>query len=428
MVRKRENFARRCTLAAIAACALGAAANGAIVHKVAVLTPDQENPPTASGAFGCGVFIIDTDLNTIDFRIAFTGLVAPETAAHIHGAADPGMNAGVIVGLPAGNPKVGTVGYPEAQEGDILDGKSYVNIHSAAFPGGEIRGQIVDLVATLDGGQENPPNASPARGFGLFQIDTTTNTLSYYIAHNLGALETAAHIHGVAGIGQNAGVMHPLPAGNPKVGAWNYPEAQENNILRGMMYVNSHTAAFPGGEIRGQVTPIVFPIDGRQEVPANGSTGAGCGFVSMDEANDRLGYDIRSGGLTAPETAAHIHGYAPPGVNAGVVHPLPAGARKLGAWLYPAGNEVDILAGRTYANIHTAAFPGGEIRGQILFPPLPPPPCAEDLNGDGMVNGADLAILLGGWGPCAGCPGDLDGDGDIDGADLATLLGAWGPC
>lgn len=49
----------------------------------------------------------------------------------------------------------------------------------------------------------------------------------------------------------------------------------------------------------------------------------------------------------------------------------------------------------------------------------------SDLNGDGVVNGADLASLLANWGPCAGCPADFNGDGDVNGADLATLLANW---
>ncbi|MFG0274105.1 MAG: choice-of-anchor tandem repeat NxxGxxAF-containing protein [Phycisphaerales bacterium] len=49
-----------------------------------------------------------------------------------------------------------------------------------------------------------------------------------------------------------------------------------------------------------------------------------------------------------------------------------------------------------------------------------------DLTGDGVVDGADLGLLLGAWGPCAGCPADLNGDGVVDGADLGLLLGAWG--
>jgi len=52
---------------------------------------------------------------------------------------------------------------------------------------------------------------------------------------------------------------------------------------------------------------------------------------------------------------------------------------------------------------------------------------AADLNGDGVVDGADLGTLLGAWGACDGdCPADLNADGVIDGADLGTLLGAWG--
>lgn len=60
-----------------------------------------------------------------------------------------------------------------------------------------------------------------------------------------------------------------------------------------------------------------------------------------------------------------------------------------------------------------------------------PDPCDDvgDLNGDGVINGTDLAILLGAWGPCpsgAPCAEDLDGDGVVGPMDLALLLGSWG--
>ncbi|MFG0275591.1 MAG: endonuclease/exonuclease/phosphatase family protein [Phycisphaerales bacterium] len=54
------------------------------------------------------------------------------------------------------------------------------------------------------------------------------------------------------------------------------------------------------------------------------------------------------------------------------------------------------------------------------------PPCPADLNGDNVVDGADLGLLLGAWGGSG--PADLNGSGTIDGADLGLLLGAWGPC
>ena len=50
----------------------------------------------------------------------------------------------------------------------------------------------------------------------------------------------------------------------------------------------------------------------------------------------------------------------------------------------------------------------------------------EDLNGDGEVNGADLGLLIAGFGSF-GSSGDIDGDGDVDGADLGRLLAKWGP-
>ncbi|MFO0874924.1 MAG: right-handed parallel beta-helix repeat-containing protein [Phycisphaerales bacterium] len=66
----------------------------------------------------------------------------------------------------------------------------------------------------------------------------------------------------------------------------------------------------------------------------------------------------------------------------------------------------------------------------ITFPLVPD--CLAipgDLNNDGHVDGADLGLLLGGWGPCGdcnNCPGDLDGNCTVDGADLGLLLGNWG--
>ncbi|NBQ16103.1 MAG: hypothetical protein EBU31_16205, partial [Proteobacteria bacterium] len=58
---------------------------------------------------------------------------------------------------------------------------------------------------------------------------------------------------------------------------------------------------------------------------------------------------------------------------------------------------------------------------------LGPAACPADLTGNRVVDGADLAALLGAWGACSGsCPADLTGNGVVDGADLAALLGAWG--
>jgi hypothetical protein len=67
----------------------------------------------------------------------------------------------------------------------------------------------------------------------------------------------------------------------------------------------------------------------------------------------------------------------------------------------------------------------------VVGPNVPPPPsCPADLNQDRVVNGADLGLMLGAWGPCPStpCAADLNLDGVVNGADLGLMLGAWGPC
>lgn len=225
--------------------------------------------------------------------------------------------------------------------------------------------------AAIDAAQETPPNGSAGTGTGLFLIDTATNTLFYHIRYSgLGSAESAAHIHGYAPLGVPAGVVHALPGGNPKVGAWTYLEANEASIVGGLTYVNIHTTGFPGGEIRGQVLldsgpNMVALVNGASETPPNGSLGQGIAFCTIDTGANTLSYEIAFGGLGSGESAAHIHGFAAPGVPAGVLHALPAGSPKTGTWNFLETQEANILAGLTYVNIHSTGFPGGEIRGQI---------------------------------------------------------------
>ena len=54
--------------------------------------------------------------------------------------------------------------------------------------------------------------------------------------------------------------------------------------------------------------------------------------------------------------------------------------------------------------------------------------CVGDLNGDGVIDGADLGVQLSAWGPCTGCAADINGSGVVDGVDLGLLLAAWGTC
>ncbi|MCA9283793.1 MAG: S8 family serine peptidase [Phycisphaerales bacterium] len=83
----------------------------------------------------------------------------------------------------------------------------------------------------------------------------------------------------------------------------------------------------------------------------------------------------------------------------------------------------EVQAGEPY-KIRLGGYGGATGAGQMTIA-CTPNGVPGDLNGDGVVDGGDLGILLAQWGPCSGCPADLNGDGSVDGEDLGLLLGYW---
>lgn len=93
---------------------------------------------------GTGTFTYDPATHTLTYNVTYEGLSGPAAAAHIHGPADPGANAPPVVPFAnAASPISGTATLTDAQAADLMAGKYYVNVHTAANRGGEIRGQIV---------------------------------------------------------------------------------------------------------------------------------------------------------------------------------------------------------------------------------------------------------------------------------------------
>lgn len=93
---------------------------------------------------GKGTFKLDPATKVLSYEVSYENLTGPAMAAHIHGPADPGANAPPVVPFPnAVSPITGTATLTDAQVADLTAGKYYVNVHTAANRGGEIRGQIV---------------------------------------------------------------------------------------------------------------------------------------------------------------------------------------------------------------------------------------------------------------------------------------------
>jgi len=136
------------TKAMFAAFALGAAVlliGPASAEKFkATLDAKSEVPPNASTASGTADIDYDPASKKLSWKLTYSGLSGPAMAAHFHGPAEPGKNAGVAVAIPnAGtSPAEGSATLTDAQAADLEAGRYYVNVHTAANPGGEIRGQV----------------------------------------------------------------------------------------------------------------------------------------------------------------------------------------------------------------------------------------------------------------------------------------------
>ena len=108
-------------------------------------------------------------------------------------------------------------------------------------------------------------------------------------------------------------------------------------------------------------------LDGAAEVPPKTTAGTGEAMATLDTATKVLTYTVTYSGLSGAATMGHFHGPAAAGANAGVVVPFasPASPIKGTATLTDA-QIADLEAGKWYANVHTAANPAGEIRGQMI--------------------------------------------------------------
>jgi len=109
------------------------------------MTEAQEVPPHDGKGTGTAVFTIDSTAKTVAWRVNWENLSSNATAAHIHGPAAPGANAGVVINLAPGGIKMpleGQASLTDAQLADLMAGKDYINVHTDTNKGGEIRGQI----------------------------------------------------------------------------------------------------------------------------------------------------------------------------------------------------------------------------------------------------------------------------------------------
>ena len=235
--------------------------------------------------------------------------------------------------------------------------------------------------ATLDGTQEVPPVVTDAGGWANVTLNTSTGVVTYDV-RTFGLSGTAAHFHNSAG-----GIEVTLSGGPVNWSGSTLPlsAGQIADMQAGDWYVNVHTVANPNGEIRGALLARPHQFGARmnpaQEIPPNGTGALGTATITLN-ANGSLTYNVSVTGMTG--TAAHFH-EAPfgSGVPGSIEVPLAGGPTTWSGTSLPlTAEQIEKLQTKQwYVNVHSGAFPGGQIRGQIVPAGIPYGPSSDPTTG-----------------------------------------------
>ena len=346
----------------------------------------EENPANAAVSAGSGTLTVNLASGAVSGFFTVSGFTA--VAAHIH-SGHAGTNGPVIVNFSADPANPGRWGpaagaaLTTAQVDALLVGGLYVNAHSATFPGGEVRAQllpagIVVYFVDLAGLQEVPEVATRNTARGAITLNTATRVATYHV-NTVGLNDAvAAHMHR-----GNAGTNGPVavnftkdPANAAHFSAENVTLAQADfdALQSAGGYLNVHTPANAGGEVRGQVVPsgygvVVNRVSGEQEVPARITAARGTTAVTVRTATGAIEVHVNVTGAD-DSSQAHIHdGFA--GLNGPVIVGLEKDPAAITHWrsngaTLTSTQVATLLDGGLYANVHTPAAPAGLVRGQLL--------------------------------------------------------------
>jgi hypothetical protein len=356
-----------------------------------------------NNAFGLASINLGQDMMKLEFRVLVTGLSGPITNAQLR-VGTPGLPGPVILTFMqfnSGNTLYGVYDLTTLPDpGTFLEllnqGTLYVNISTAMYPTGEIRGQVyrkntLSFDTWMTTGQEtgtiDPGTPENAMGLCSLSVSSTLDTIyAYALFDQLSGPVTAAHFH-TGKIGQSGPVfidLTPYLSGNRIVAVIvpsapidvAAPEVVQflNDILVGNIYINAHTALNPDGEVRGQPDRlaregVIYSLCAGQETgTVLGTKSAyGSGFVSLDRNKTNLHYGITGSMFSSDLTGAHFH-MGLPGVNGPIIFPLPTDSVMEGYWndaTFTTDIANSFISGDIYNNFHTTLNPAGEIRGQV---------------------------------------------------------------
>jgi hypothetical protein len=353
----------------------------------------QEITPVTTSGTGLVTFDLSRSMRSLRIRGVFESLSNTITGVVLEEVINGGPPV-VIYDLSSslsGN-TIDTEIDPDTFALEITRGNVFINVYTATNPTGEIRGQLIKQLpftfdSRLNGSQVVPPMATSAIGTGMISFNGTLDTLWYdFMFGGLSSPVTSVELYtGTPGsAGTLASALSSSASSNRSQGfisAASLPAGFFNECLTGNAYISVGTATNTSGEIRGQLLRFAregftFSIDASQETPATSSSAVGTGIASIDRDADNLHFRMIVGGLSGPVVSAHFHdGVAgQPGL---VIFDLTPYFTLTGTddgafnyWMKSAGFDSSkvylFLNNQVYVNVHTALFPNGEVRGQVL--------------------------------------------------------------
>ena len=344
---------------------------------VANMNGQQEAPPVTTDARGLATFNLSPDLETLTIHGVFSGLSGPITGCHIHNGL-PGVSGGVFLGLTdsiSGNELHAILAPPAGFIQKGLEYKLYLNVHTAAHPDGEIRGQLEvetgeHRIGYLDGVQAVPSVSTQASGvLSLFYQPADFSAQYKIILNGLSGPVTGIDIMD-APIGTSGPVILSLNASNPSIGEidlTSVPPDFTSKLESFGLSVNVKTAAHPSGEIKGQIgplRPVSFEgfLNGDQVNPPVGTNAQGLAVAKLSSDLDSLHYFVEVTGLTPNNANIHLGAPSTTGPIIGFMSPSSLPNFYFGAIQLSLDEAVKILNGEGYVNISTNANPDGEIR------------------------------------------------------------------
>jgi uncharacterized repeat protein (TIGR01451 family) len=215
----------------------------------------QETPPNGTAARGTATLLLDKDEQTALVSLRFNGLSTPQTVAHVHTPAPAGQSAPPVFDLPAGNFTDFRITLTPQQVQDLRAGLFYVNVHSTAFPAGEIRGQFGALgVANVVQFEADNPVVSEGAGFDTIRVvrmgDTSSSAAVAYKTYDGSASERSDYTTA-------SGVLHFAPGETVKsfVVLVTDDGLKEGNETVGLLLEN-----LPGGEAEASPAAAILTI------------------------------------------------------------------------------------------------------------------------------------------------------------------------